>query len=274
MQRLHHHDLVGHLLDKGGWTHLCLPARYEADHPHIYTHDPRRKEGELLWPAHFPESAVREAELNLGSYGTAGQLQQRPAPRSGGMFDRTWWQYVESRASVPKGERLVRGWDLGAGKEEPANWTAGVLMKLINGSYYILDVVRFRGTPGAVERGIKSTADLDGTDILIDLPQDPGQAGKSQIRYLTKLLRGYNVRSSPESGSKEVRADPLSAQAEGGNVYLVRAPWNTVFIDEAALFPNSDFDDQVDAASRAFHRLTGKKRRVADSPPEVVVLEG
>jgi len=29
MQRLHEQDLTGHLLERGGWTHLCLPAEYE-----------------------------------------------------------------------------------------------------------------------------------------------------------------------------------------------------------------------------------------------------
>ena len=51
------------------------------------------------------------------------------------------------------------------------------------------------------------------------------------------------------------------AQAEAGNAKLVRGAWNAAFIDEAAHFPNSDYADQIDAASRAFHRLTGTRRR-------------
>ena len=33
MQRLHERDLAGHVLDRGGWKHLCLPAEYEPRHP-------------------------------------------------------------------------------------------------------------------------------------------------------------------------------------------------------------------------------------------------
>ena len=102
---------------------------------------------------------------------------------------------------------------------------------------------------------MKSTAVLDGRNVIIDFPQDPGQAGKSQAQDLTAMLAGYNVRSSPESGAKDVRAEPLAAQQEGGNVYLVKGAWNGIFIEEAALFPNGDYLDQVDAASRAFARL-------------------
>jgi len=30
MQRLHERDLSGHVIEKGGWDHLCLPARFEG----------------------------------------------------------------------------------------------------------------------------------------------------------------------------------------------------------------------------------------------------
>ncbi len=30
MQRCHQQDLSGHLLEQGGWEHLCLPAEYEG----------------------------------------------------------------------------------------------------------------------------------------------------------------------------------------------------------------------------------------------------
>ena len=271
-QRVHHQDLCGHLLDKGGWTHLCLPARYESDHPHVSARDRRTKDGELLWPIRFPEKTLRKLEDDLTSYGAAGQMQQRPAPRSGGMFDRNWWEIVEA---APAGGVAVRGWDLAAteeaaGKKIRASWTAGCKMKLSKGTYYIENMNRFRGSPATVERGVKNTAEQDGYSVLVDLPQDPGQAGKAQAQYLVKQLAGFNIRYSPESGAKEVRAEALSAQAEAGNVKLVRGPWNTKFIEEAAFFPNSDFTDQIDAASRAFHRLIKMRRRVSISAPTVI----
>ena len=265
MQRVHHQDLVGHLLEKGGWEHLCLPARYESDHPHLSIHDLRTIDGELLWPSRFPEQAIHELEINLGSYGSAGQLQQRPSPRSGGMFDRSWWKIVDA---APAKGRSVRGWDLAgteeaAGQQSRAAYSAGCKMKRVDGIYYIENMIRFRGSPSDVERTIKNTAALDGTKTVIDLPQDPGQAGKAQVQYLVRQLSGYTARYSPESGAKEVRAEALSAQAEAGNVCLVRGSWNTTFIDEAAFFPNSDYSDQVDAASRAFHRIARRRKHDA-----------
>ena len=117
-----------------------------------------------------------------------------------------------------------------------------------------------------VEQAIQAVSEADGHEVGIDLPQDPGQAGKSQKVYLVGKLVGYDVHASVESGDKETRAKGLSAQAEGGNVFLVRGHWNKAFMDEAALFPRSTFTDQIDGASRAFHRLTIRRREVETKP--------
>ena len=258
MQRLHHEDLPGVLLKEGGrdWYHLCLPMRYEPDHKWVFHGDPRTEDGELLCPERFDEEEVELLEEDLGSYAAAGQLQQRPTPREGGMFKRRWWKYVDA---APAGGRIVRGWDLAATETTGAPFTCSVRMKLFKGCYYIEHVDRFRGTPMEVENAIFHYADEDGKRVTIDLPQDPGQAGKAQVRLLIKRLRGWTARSSPESGSKETRAEPFSAQVEAGNVFLVRGDWNDDFVRETSHFPLSDYSDQVDASSRAFHRLnTGR----------------
>ena len=122
-------------------------------------------------------------------------------------------------------------------------------------------MVRLRGTPQQVERAILSTADRDGRQVIIDLPQDPGQAGKAQVRYLKGRLAGFNVRSSPKSGATEIRARALSDQTEAATVYVKHAAWNTVYVHEAALFPNSNYSVQIDASSRAFHRLARSRGR-------------
>lgn len=272
MQRLHHQDLTGHLLEQGGWEHICLPMRYEVDHPYPCADDPRTEDGELLWPARFPEEEVVRLENTLGSYSSSGQLQQRPAPRSGGMFSREWWQYLDVE---PDGGETVRAWDLaGSTDKRRAAWTAGIKMKRIGRKYYIIDVMRFRGTPNDVEKAIQNCATADGPQVVVDIPQDPGQAGKAQKSYLIGLLSGYNARSSLESGAKETRAEGLSAQTEAGNVYLIKGSWNKIFVDEAALFPNSDFKDQIDAASRAFHRLTRFRQRIGTGIGQLIVGDG
>lgn len=267
MQRVHEGDISGHILEHlTGWEHLCLPMRFEHDHPHpsktiIQFKDPRTTDGELLWPERFtPETLRRDEEVLSswgGEYAVAGQMQQRPAPRGGGMFQRDKFQFVDAAPIAVK--RRVRAWDLAATKDGGAA-TAGVRMSQTqNGDIYIEDVVRLRGSSNEVYKAILGAANLDGFTVQVDLPQDPGQAGKAQKSHLAHLLEGYRFFCTPETGDKALRAQPLAAQVEAGKVYLVRAPWNAVFLSEAAMFPAGKFKDQIDAASRAYARLISKR---------------
>jgi predicted phage terminase large subunit-like protein len=107
---------------------------------------------------------------------------------------------------------------------------------------------------------LKLTAGMDGRRVPIQLNQDPGQAGKSQILSLTKMLAGYTVRSQIESGDKMTRADSFSSQVNVGNVWIVRGEWNRDYIEELRQFPKGKNDDAVDASSSGFNVLTSKRQ--------------
>ena len=92
-------------------------------------------------------------------------------------------------------------------------------------------------------------------------PQDPGQAGKAGSVEFVSLLAGFVAHTQLESGPKEVRAQGLAAQAEVGNVFVLRGPWSMKFIQELTEFPSGAFDDQVDAASGAFSKLPPRNAR-------------
>lgn len=255
MQRLHEKDTAGIILKRElGYVHLCLPMRFEAERKCITSigfEDPRTYDGELLFPERFPEATVSSLEKTMGSYAAAGQLQQRPAPREGGMFKRAWFPVVRA---IPAGTRFVRGWDLAA-TEGAGDWTVGVKIgRQKNGRFLIANVVRDRKSAAGVERLLINTASQDGYECTISIPQDPGQAGKAQTSYLIQQLAGYTVTASTESGDKVTRAGPLAAQAEAGNVDILEGDWNDAFFEEITIFPNGT-KDQTDAASRAFNEL-------------------
>jgi hypothetical protein len=46
----------------------------------------------LAWEARFPRAWVREYEYELGQFAFAGQYQQSPVPRKGGIFKQEYWQ--------------------------------------------------------------------------------------------------------------------------------------------------------------------------------------
>ena len=256
MQRLNGKDTSGIIIKRDlGYTHLCLPMRFEAERRCVTSigfRDPRTVDGELLFPERFPETTVKALEKTMGSYAAAGQLQQRPAPREGGMFKKAWFPIVRA---IPAGTKFVRGWDLAA-TEGAGDWTAGVKIgRQKNGRFIIANVVRDQKSAAGVERLLVNTASQDGYVCEQSLPQDPGQAGKQQASYYIGKLAGYTAHATTESGDKETRANPLSAQAEAGNVDIREGDWNDTFLDELCVFPNGEHDDQVDGASRAFNTL-------------------
>jgi predicted phage terminase large subunit-like protein len=242
MQRLHENDLAGWLLGGGNgekWEHVCLSAWQD--------------DGTPLWPEkHSAEDLLRMETAS--PYNFAGQYRQRPAPPEGGIFKPGKLEIIDK---VPDGRiQWVRGWDLGS--TTGGDWSAGAkLGKLPDGRFIIGDMARVRAGPDDRDRLIRETAAQDGYEARTSLPQDPGQAGKTQVLYLTRSLSGYSVHSSPESGDKVTRAEPLAAQINVGNVLMLKAPWNDPLMEEMRLFPNGSFDDQIDGLSRAFSVLIG-----------------
>lgn len=177
--------------------------------------------------------------------------------RAGAIFARTDFDIVP--AAPIDYTRRIRAWDLAA-SPDGTDWTVGTLMcRGLDGRWYIEDVVRDRLSASNVRKLIKNVASQDGKETIIRGPQDPGQAGKSQAQELTKMLDGYVVRFRPVTGSKYLRAQPLAAQAQAGNVSLVVGAWNKAFLNEMENFDGSDgcTDDQVDATSDAFNELSG-----------------
>jgi len=183
-----------------------------------------------------------------------GNWKIRPA--AGLLFQRGWCEVVDA---VPAGAKWMRGWDLAGTPKIEGNdpdATAGTKVgKLPDGRYIVGHHVSDFLSPSGVERLIKNTAEADGRETEISLPQDPGQAGKSQVTNLVKLLSGFTARATPESGDKVTRFSPFSAQAEAGNVLVLRGPWNEAWFTALEGFPEASHDDEADSTSRAFNAL-------------------
>lgn len=257
MTRWHEEDLGGRLLaqDVGpdeAFTELRLPALAEEDDPL------GRTPGEALWPSHYSAELLEGRRQARGTYWFAAMYQGRPAPEGGGMFERGWFPIVPAR---PAGGRWVRYWDLAATVAKQGSdpdWVAGALVGLgDDGRWTVADMRRDRLGPGGVEALIAQTAHLDGRDVPVWIEQEPGSSGKIVIdHYVRRVLPGFAVRGRRESGAKTVRADPVAAQAEAGNVRLVAGEWNRAFLDELEGFPTGSHDDQVDTLSGALAVLS------------------
>ena len=253
MQRLHEEDLAAHIMTKGKWRHLMFPMRY--DPKRAQPDDPRTEAGELLWPEMFNEEQVRALELSLGPYGTAGQLQQLPAPEGGGLFKRSWFKIVDELPADSKLKR-IRGWDT-ASTAGGGDWTVGcrIAHDTETGIFYVDSVARGQWGPNDADQAMRNTTVGDGRSCSQREQQEPGSAGKHVIAKRARDLAGYDYGPSPTTGDKVTRAKPYRAQCEAGNIRLLKGEWNEAFLQEHEVFPNGKHDDQVDAASTAFNEL-------------------
>lgn len=178
---------------------------------------------------------------------------------AGSYFRRDHVEVVESAPEKGPSDREIVYWDRAAtvpNETSPnPDWTVGVRMRRVNGVYYVLHVYRGREAPLGVQRMIRNAASSS-PDVTIGLEGDPGQAGVSELVYLTQALAGFPIVTARVTKSKEVRAAPFSAQWAAGNVKIVRGPWNEAYFSELEGFPVAEKDDQVDASSGAFNHLS------------------
>lgn len=263
MQRVHENDLTGHILEKeyGNWNHLCLPARYERETRSktiLNFTDPRTEEGEPLWPERYGDKELKELEKSMSPYAAAGQLQQRPAPREGGMFNVDKFNLINDFDSTRVVES-VRYWDK-AGTLDGGCLSAGVLIhKMKNNRFVVADCTMGHWDALRRESIIRSTAEIDGKSVKVWCEQEPGSGGKESAENTIRNLIGFVVQADKVTGSKETRAEPWSSQVNGGNVDLMPGSWRSEFIAQHQMFPNGKYKDIVDASAGAFNKLAPKK---------------
>jgi predicted phage terminase large subunit-like protein len=281
-QRVHEHDLFGHLLQHAGWTHLCLPAEHDPHHPHHTPYDPRTTPGELLWPEQWTTTALDQLKTQLGSYATASMLQQLPAPSAGGIFQRSWWQWYDPHAKLPRFQRVLQSWDLAFTDSATSDYVVGQAWGIHGADRYLLRQVRAR---------LEFTETLDairqltrwvnhhyprqrGHQILIEKAANAAAAHS----VLRRQIPG--IRLIPPEGDKQNRAHSVSPQIEAGNVHLPGRPnhdhttydrdhtptWVQDLVEEASVFPLGTHDDQVDALTQALRRATTTTRITTSSP--------
>lgn len=213
---------------------IFIPARLE-DNPFLDQEGYRESLLKL--------SAVERAQLLEGDW------QIRP---EGAMFRRDWFAIIDQG---PASARRVRYWDKAASEGGGAR-TAGVLIaKSGQGLYYVEDVIKGQWSALKREMIMRATAERDGRDVTIWVEQEPGSGGKESAEASVRNLAGYRVHSDRVTGDKVSRAEPFAAQAEAGNVKLLRGPWNQAYLEELCAFPLAGFKDQVDASSGAFNNL-------------------
>jgi hypothetical protein len=146
-QRVHQHDLTGHLVEHSdGWTVLNLAAIAEDDE-RIAIGDGkfyRRRVGEALHPKYESRATLEKLRNELGSDIFAAQYQQSPVPPGGAMIRKTWLRYYDSAPERTYQTRVIQSWDTAAKDGAQNDWSVCTTWLVENRNYYLLDVTRGR----------------------------------------------------------------------------------------------------------------------------------
>jgi predicted phage terminase large subunit-like protein len=267
MQRLHMDDLTAHLLAKGGFELLRLPAIAEKTEiiplgpkrPHI------RKVDEVLDPQREPREALDMLRKGMTPLVFSAQYQQRPIPLAGNLVKKAWIKTY--RGSVPwePGEYYVTSWDTAMKSSELSDYSVGTVWQVQENAQkvYLIDVVRGRFEfPELVAAAIKlhrkwGFHERRRYNCLII--EDKG-SGTSLIQALKRERLYVHPHSMKLEGDKIMRLEAQVAQFAAGVVHFpVEAPWLDDLMEELLAFPGVKHDDQVDSISQALAFITWRE---------------
>lgn len=272
-QRCHESDPSGHRLSQGGWEHVCIPAEFDGvvrkNRVFVEGYDPRTSVGQLICPDRFGEKELKDLKIQLGEYGTAGQLQQRPAPAGGGILKTDHFQLWPHNRELPVIEYVVQSVDPAYTAQTTNDPTAfsvwGVFTHAGKRGAMLLDcwadhlafpqlrsklIDEWHSVYGKTgqRKGKKSDvllieAKASGLSLIQDLrqanlpaiPYNPGSADKINRAHQASPILELDCLWIPESGKEPGK--PVT--------------WARNFIAELTVFPNGAHDDQVDTFTQA-----------------------
>lgn len=255
MQRLHESDLTGHVLAQGGYDLLRIPSIYDPDDASSQTSlgwkDPRSERGQLICPERFNEDFYADAKKRLGSYGYAGQIQQRPLPKEGGVIKRQWVQYYDYLPPLDEFDLFIQSWDTAFKQTDESSFVVGQVWGRRYGSFYMLDQIRDRmDFTGTVHAIVALSAKWPMTTAKL---VEEKANGAAVISVLKQRVPGL-VPVEPEGG-KEARCQAVAPFWESGSVFIPSPEIASFpvgdFVEEICSFPKSANNDQVDAMSQA-----------------------
>ena len=288
-QRLSEEDLTGHILSKdvGEWTHLCLPMRFEPErsfHTSIGWEDPRKEAGELLWPERFGEREVGILERQMGPWTAAGQLQQRPEPKGGGVIKREWWRLWE-RDIFPDCDYVIASLDTAYTTKTENDFSALTIWGVFSGGDQKAMATRVIGRDAETVSVIMRSYSEEHPKIMLvwawqerlelhDLVLKVQQSMKKYkvdkllienkaagISVAQEIRRMYGHEDfavqlvDPKSQDKLSRLYSVQHLFAEGLIYAPDRAWADQVITQTSTFPKGKHDDLVDTVSMALRHL-------------------
>ena len=202
MQRLHENDFTGYLLDTDpNFKHLKIPSIAETDEiwkvkDRIFDKNKtfKRKAGKALQPEREDLEKLQNAKNYMGEFYFAGQYQQNPMPKEGGVIKKVWLKFYNEKElfkSIEKGEinvaGIIQSWDTANKIQEHNDYSVCVtILRDTKDVSYVLDVYREKLEFPALIRKIAEKYNLGKEKYkkAIDLLIEDQASGTSLIQAL------------------------------------------------------------------------------------------
>ena len=276
MQRLHERDISGHILeDIKGWEHICIPAEWDGKvrKTSLGEYDPRKKKGELICPERFGEKEITTLKQLLGTYGTAGQLQQDPTPSEGGILKTNHFKLWPATSGLPPFEYILQSYDCAFTEKTTGDPTACSVWAMFTHkgerNAMLIDAWdEHLSYPDLRARAVKDwTTEYGGMtkdspysrakrpDRILVEAKASGQSLLQDLRLAKVPAVGYN----PGQADKVSRAHQAAPTLELGLLWVPESKknlgqpvsWAASFLKQLGKFPVAEHDDYVDTFTQA-----------------------
>lgn len=254
-QRLHQQDLSGYLLDTQADRHelIKIPAEITPNDPPVPSSLAENYVDNLFWPSRFSRAQLESYASILGSYGYAGQLQQRPAPAEGGIIKREWFKVMSPDVlqrditDHPINFYLDTSDIKDAGAADDNDPAAVFTCYKKDNHIFVVDVKEVKLEFYELCKFIPKYATKHYYTQNSKIKLEPKSSGRSIVKQL-KATTMLNVVELPApKDDKMTRLMAIQPLLEAGRVIFIDGPYIEHFLGQLTMFPNAANDDMVDA---------------------------
>lgn len=264
MQRLHEDDISGVILDRfEAYDHLMLPMSFDVGRcceTKLGFVDPREDDGELLFPARFPQSVVDRDSISLGPFGVAGQFQQSPIPRGGGILKAEWWKTWEDDNRWPVFDFILGSVDSAYTEKQENDYSAMTVWGVYQDEHnrrriMLIDAWQKRLEFNALVQEIAKTAKRNKMDRLLIEAKASGLSVAQELSRLHSREEWGVQTINPKNLDKVARAHSVVPLFADGVIVAPDKDWADMVIQQCATFPKGKHDDLCDSVVQAVRYL-------------------